>query len=177
MSSEYKFQIIQNNKYSKIFTGKDVLEYEIKVDNEVIITSKTESKKGVGKALVGGALFGEAGMIAGAVAGNTNSTTSQSQKEIHHYTLALKVNDILKPSFVIELVSLQIAEEAAATFAIICQADHQIEENVGLVVEPKLDELEPKLDKFEEIKKYKELLDTGIITQEEFEIKKKEILG
>ena len=31
-------------------------------------------------------------------------------------------------------------------------------------------------DKFVEIKKYKELLDMGIITQEEFEVKRKEIL-
>lgn len=32
-------------------------------------------------------------------------------------------------------------------------------------------------EKFEEIKKYKELLDTGIISQEEFDSKKKEVLG
>ena len=32
-------------------------------------------------------------------------------------------------------------------------------------------------DKFEEIKKYKSLMDDGIITQEEFETKKKELLG
>lgn len=57
------------------------------------------------------------------------------------------------------------------------KAYYQIEVDDELVVEPKLDEAEPKLDKFEEIKKYKELLDIGIITQEEFEIKKKQILG
>lgn len=33
-----------------------------------------------------------------------------------------------------------------------------------------------RTDKFEEIRKYKELLDEGIITQEEFEAKKKELL-
>lgn len=32
-------------------------------------------------------------------------------------------------------------------------------------------------DSIEELKRYKELLDTGIITQEEFEAKKKQILG
>lgn len=32
-------------------------------------------------------------------------------------------------------------------------------------------------DKFEEIKKFKELMDDGIITQEEFETKKRELLG
>ena len=35
---------------------------------------------------------------------------------------------------------------------------------------------EPQGDKFEEIKKYKELLDCGIITQEEFDKKKQELL-
>ena len=100
LSSERKFQVVQENKHSKIFIGQDILEYEIRVDNEVVITSKTKSKKGVGKALVGGALFGGAGMIAGAVAGNGKSKTSQFQKEIHHYILVLKVNDIMNPSFV-----------------------------------------------------------------------------
>ncbi|MDO5294029.1 MAG: SHOCT domain-containing protein [bacterium] len=33
------------------------------------------------------------------------------------------------------------------------------------------------LDKFEQVKKYKELLDSGILTQEEFDIKKKELLS
>lgn len=34
-----------------------------------------------------------------------------------------------------------------------------------------------KEDKFTEVEKYKELLDKGIITQEEFDRKKKELLG
>ena len=37
--------------------------------------------------------------------------------------------------------------------------------------------VEQKYDKFEEIKKYKELLDQEIITSEEFEQKKKELLS
>jgi hypothetical protein len=34
-----------------------------------------------------------------------------------------------------------------------------------------------KADKFEEMKRYKELLDLGIVTEEEYEKKKKELLG
>ena len=175
LSSENKFQVVQGNTYSKIFNGQDILEYEIRVDNEVVITSRTKSKNGVGKALVGGALFGGAGLIAGAVAGNGTSKTSQSQKEMHHYILVLKVNDILNPSFVIELSSLQRAEEVAATFAIICQCENKIEK--GDKFEFESDKNASQLDKFDEIKKYKELLDIGIITQEEFENKKKNLLG
>ena len=168
-SREQKFQIVQGNKYSKIFTGKDILEYEIKVDNEVVITSKTKNKKGIGKAIVGGALLGGFGLIAGAIAGNSKSATKQQQKEIHHYILSLKINDILHPSYVVDLPSLQSAEEVAATFAVLCQNNY-IEENDTATVET-------KYDKFEEIKKYKDLLDSGIITQEEFDAKKKHIMG
>ena len=170
-SSEMKFQVMQDNKFSKIYTGKDLKDYEIKVDNEIVVTSKTKTKKGAGKAIAGGLLFGEAGAIAGAVAGNSKSTTTESQKEIHHYTLVLKVNDMMKPSFVIELPSLEVAEEVTATLMLLC---NQTEEE-AVVETPK----EPKpvvTDKYEELKKLKELLDAGIITQEEFDAKKKELL-
>lgn len=40
-----------------------------------------------------------------------------------------------------------------------------------------MDSEEQNEDKFEEIKKYKELLDSGIISQEEFDAKKAELLG
>ena len=43
-SVERKFQIVKDGKHSKILTGKDVLEYEIKVDNEVVVTSNSKAK-------------------------------------------------------------------------------------------------------------------------------------
>ena len=192
-SADKKLQILSGKYYSKILTGKDIIEYEIKIDNEIVITSNTKNKKGVGKALVGGALFGGVGMVAGAVAGNSKSKTTQSQKEIHHYTLALKINDISCPSFVVKMKSLEMAEQATATLDIISQNESEIETNekvIEEVVQEVVEKTTPKtveevthkpakensLDKFEEIKKYKELLDMGIITQEEFDVQKKRIL-
>lgn len=169
LCADNKFQVVYDNKYSKIFTGKDVLEYQIRVNNEVVITSKTQNQKRVGKAIAGGLLFGGVGMIAGSLAANGKSTTTSHQQEIDHFVLVLKVNDIIHPSFVIELSSLEIAEEIVAIFAIIYQNDANNEEND--------EDLEvQKIDKFTEIKKYKELLDEGIISPEEFETKKKELL-
>ena len=199
-SAERKCQIVQGRKRSKILSGNDILDFEIKVDNEIVLTSKTTTKKGMGKALVGGALFGTPGMIAGAIAGKSKSTTNQSQKEVHHYTLALKVNDIIHPSFVAELESLQLAEEVVATLMIICGSNEQTNNETHAIEEPKLErseipeivsnveikneqqvtvskETSVKMDKFEEIKKYKELFDLGIITKEEFDLEKKRILG
>ena len=186
-SYNHKFQIRKNKKYSKIFNREQVIDFEIKVDNEVVITSKSQTNKGFGKAVVGGVLFGGAGAIAGAIAGNKKTDTSQSQREIHHYTLVLKINDIHTPSLVVELPSLQLAEEVATTLAILCQDSSPVAESSNSVEPPQVakkpntDNTETaknddKMDKFEEIKKYKELLDMGIISQEEFEIEKTRIL-
>ena len=105
----------------------------------------------------------------------------------------MKLNDISCPSFVVKMKSLAMAEQATATLDIITQNDNEakmsanvIEESVPTVIEKSVSKAvekltreptkENNLDKFEEIKKYKELLDMGIITQEEFESEKKRIL-
>ena len=174
-SDTKQFQLLMENRYSKIFLPKDLVDYEIRVDNEVVITSKTKTKKGVGKAVAGGLLFGEAGAIAGAVAGNSKSTTTQTQKEIHHYSLVLKVNDLTKPSFIINIDSVQIAEDVVTSLDILVGNTKKIV--VEEAVQPEAPKETTKLDKFDELKKYKELLDAGVITQEEFDAKKKELLG
>ena len=175
-TKELKFQIMQDKKFSKIISGADIKEYEIKVNNELIITSNTKNKKGVGKAVVGGLLFGGVGAIAGAAAANSKAKTSETQKEVQHYTLALKVNDIIKPSFTIELSNLSVAEEVSATLLLL--SDKNTEDVIEEDTEDKnVDNNKIASNKFEEIKNFKELLDAGIITQEEFDQKKKELFS
>lgn len=177
-SSRMMFQLYTGKYYSRIYTPDDLIDYEIRVDNEIVVTSKTKTKKGVGKAIAGGLLFGDAGAIAGAVAGNSKSSTTSVQKEIHHYSLALKVNDINKPSFITNIDSAELAEDVIATLDIISK--HKIGEPAEMTDyrNPDISNKENgEIDKFTEIKKYKDLLDEGIITQEEFNDKKKEILG
>lgn len=172
-STSLQFQLLIKGRYSRIFSDVDIIDYEIRVDNELVVNSTTRNKKGVGKALVGGALFGDAGLVAGAVAGNSKSSTTSVQKEIHHYTLVLKVNDILRPSFVIEMADVNVAEDVAGTLLILLK--NRKDSKPAETIEEKPSKKED-FDKFAEIKKYKELLDSGIISKEEFEQKKKELL-
>ncbi len=170
---ENKLQIFSERRYSKIYSKNEVLDYELRVDNELVITSA--SKKGMGKSIAMGAighgLFGAggAGMVAGSV--GASQKTKSSQKEIHHYTLLIKVKDINKASYYMNVDTVQIAEEAITMLDIIIgkTAPKEIEEQ-------KASGKEEKLNKFEEIKKYKELLDSGIISEDEFNQKKKELL-
>ena len=120
-----QFQILDNGKYSKIYNPKDLRDFEIRVDDEVVVTANTTNKKSAGKAIAGGLLFGEAGAIAGAVAGNSKSVTTENQKVIHHYSLILKFNDMQKPSFVFNLNDVNVAEEILALLEILNESKEQ----------------------------------------------------
>jgi hypothetical protein len=175
--NENKIQIFSEKKYSRIYSKQEVIDYELRVDNEVVVTSS--SRKGMGKAIAMGAighkLFGSggAGMMAGSLA--ASQKTSSSQKEVHHYTLLIKVKDINKASYYMPIDTVQLAEEVITILDMIIGKGNpkEIEEEH---VEEKPTKNEEKVDKFAEIKKYKDLLDSGIITQEEFDKKKSELL-
>ncbi len=116
-----QFQLMIDDKYSKIYDSNDIREYEVKVDNEVIINSNSVSSKGVSKALAGGLLFGDAGLIAGAIGSDSKTSTITSQKEVKHYQLVIKLNDIVNPVFILETTSLQVVEEVVTTLEILCE--------------------------------------------------------
>lgn len=58
-----------------------------------------------------------------------------------------------------------------------CHSTDISEIKKGETAQPKTSAPTPAVSPIEEIKKYKELLDMGIITQEEFDVKKKQLLG
>lgn len=118
-TNKHLLQIFTERKYSKIYTHNDVLDYELRVDNEIVVTSNTKTKKGVGKAVAGGILLGAEGAIAGSIAASQKSTTTTSQKEVHHYSLVIKVHDLVKASYVISIDNNQIAEEAIAVLDLV----------------------------------------------------------
>ena len=128
---------------------------------------------------------------------SVNSSVQEKRGVVHKYTFIVRLNDLKFPSFVAKDISLEEMEDLGTTFAILLQHKQQAESVVKTRTEvhqevidvpeeqPKeITHEEPKaieqraesFDKFEEIKKYKDLLDNGIITQEEFDAKKKELL-
>ena len=129
--------------------------------------------KSIAMGAIGHGLFGSggAGMMAGSLA--ASQKTSSSQKEVHHYTLLIKVKDINRASYYMPIDTVQLAEEVITILDIIIGKGNPKEiEAAKEAPAPKKEEV----DKFAEIKKYKDLLDSGIITQEEFDKKKSELL-
>lgn len=113
----------------------------------------TKKKGGIGRAVVGGALFGGVGAVVGATTAKsvTTQTGGSTYLRVHLYTYAGNTH-----------VDLWCPPIGADQFFNICV-------NTAPAVQPQ--------SGAEEILKYKKLLDEGIITTEQFNAKKKELLN
>ena len=128
---------------------------------------------------------------------------NETRKIVHKYSFILRLNDLKFPSVVAKDISIELAEELSCTFALIYGDETKRIETVTpkeldaksletsekplieakpepqQIEEKKVSQIETKqsaLDNIELLKKYKELLDEGVISQAEFDEKKKELL-
>lgn len=81
----------------RIHTYDDIISFELDATEELI----TKSKKGIGRAVAGGALFGPAGAIVGAATGKQKATT-QTKKSV--LGVKIIVNDLSNPTEYISLL-------------------------------------------------------------------------
>lgn len=155
---------------------KETYNYSDIVNFELIEDGSSVASGGLGRALVGGALFGGAGAIVGGVTGR-----KKTKGICNSLKLKVTVKDINKPVVYINFIETKtkkdgfvyktIAEEAQqclSTFQLIC--DRQDEEKTEV-------EVNNSSTSADDILKFKELLDAGAITEDEYEAKKKQLLG
>ncbi len=151
----------------KIYNYSDLIDYELSQDGVSAISSRAND------ALVGGVLLGATGAVVGAA----------KSKDVLEFCsslyVSLTVNDTtgfrIQIPFITEKVSkssseytyaVERAKEMIALLQLIKNAN-ELEQKKSTAVD---------LTEIAAIKQYKELLDQGIITQEEFEVKRKELL-
>lgn len=150
--------------YNTISTSKTIENHE----------GKTKRKGRVIGAVVGTALLPGVGTVIGAAHGTGNkkqkgktqasTTTSQSLVEIPA-AATLQLENINTKE--IAVISCNIKSELnAQLLSLKCIEEKSVQKNDNTINDP-----------YEEIKKAKELLDMGILTQEEFDKKKKKLLG
>lgn len=157
-----------------LFSFSDILSFKLLENNGVI------TEGGIGSALVGGALFGATGAVVGAVVGkNTESVLtdmhiSVSMKHVTHSQVDIY---IVKPghgcvsSSGLEYSKYRnIAQEVLSLLTIMTQKSDQEKQiaNTENIIQP---------SSADEIRKFKQLLDEGIISEEEFNLKKKQLIG
>ena len=175
---ENKRQIIFHTGYfggrgnAKVYNYEDIMTFELLEDGSSV------TKGGLGRAVAGGLLFGGVGAIVGGITGG-----KKSKGICNSLKLKITVNDISNPAVYVNLINTatktksltykilyKSAQDALSTLQIICDT---IESEKASTITTQGNSPSAA----DEILKFKKLLDEGVITQEEFDAKKKQLLG
>lgn len=165
------------------YTFADLLDFELYENNAVI------QKGGIGRAIVGGALFGEAGAIVGAA-------TRKSQNVVNalYITVTLKSSGMKKITFINSSVdrsgityrsARKSADEVASELAIIIseaqeqKLQQQVQDHsyISSAPQPTVSRETSPVMIADELLKLKQLLDMGVLTEDEFNQQKQKLLN
>lgn len=163
----------ENNKLWKIlslnvaFNYDDILSFGLLKDGEAI------TQGGIGSAVVGGALFGSVGAIVGGVAGSKKTKT-----EVKEFRLKIITrNDMYSDVYIDFLLMGPVISGSPKYKSYQDSAQKIITELTVITNRLNSHQNQPAVSIPEEIMRYKNLLDIGAITQEEYEVKKQQLLG
>lgn len=154
---------------SVVFHYSDVISFELIEDGESI------TKGGVGQAVAGGMLFGDVGAIVGGVTG-----TRKTKKVINKLNLKIITrHPILSDIHLAFLPMGSVKTGSSAYKGCIYKAQKCMSELARMIDETEANSQNKtqQVSSADEILKYKQLLDCGAITQEEFDAKKQQLLG
>lgn len=167
-------------------TFADLLNYELYENNSVVM------KGGVGRAIVGGALFGEVGAVVGA-----STRKSQNVVDALYIRLTFKSSGMRKITFicnatdrngmayrglrqfadqVVSELEIIMAENQSAVTQTVSQPQYEPQPAPPPVQQPAQTEQSPTLIA-DELLKLKQLLDMGVLTEEEFNQQKQKLLN
>ncbi len=164
---------------------EDVLKITVKEDGNQVI-SKSSSRT-IGGAIVGGAIAGEAGAIVGGLSGDQTI-----KKKIWLVQVAIKLRDITHPSIEIDCFNTtevcyqrKPMDSGSELHKKVSAEAQRIVDLIGVIIDQvdKEEKAKPvtiaKLENptLEDLERLAGLLDRGVITQDEFNEKKKVILS
>ena len=156
------------------FPYTDILDFELLQDGSSVI-----KKGGLGRAAIGGLLFGGSGAIVGALTGAKNQTPTCSELRIK-----ITLNNVANPVVFIDFVKGTAVKKDSVLYRSLADDAASVISMLEVITAKDSGDKQASaqapsapLSGADEIRKYKALLDEGIISQEEFEEKKRQLLG
>lgn len=159
-----------DNPNLPIYDYKKLIDYEV-IENGSQITSGNSKN-----AVIGGLLFGVTGAIVGA------SASKETKDICSELKLRIFLDDIENPQFTVEFVVYDTPKNDILYYES-CERLNDITALLTYILNKNKEKTEKKIpeiqniDIAEEIKKFAELRNQGIITSEEFDEKKKQLLN
>lgn len=148
-----------------IFSYNDIVDFELLQDGESI------TKGGLGSAIVGGALFGSVGAVVGGTIGK-----KKTKQEITELKIKIITKNTFYPDLYINFLTTGKVKSSSFLYKSCCNCAQDILSQLSIMTESASNNNIPLISSADEIMKYKKLLDDNIITKEEFEAKKKQLL-
>jgi hypothetical protein len=169
-----QFVLYINHNFSQVHKYSEVINYEVYENGSSVV------KGTAGEALIGGAFFGLAGMIVGASASKTITENCSSLQ------LAIRLNDINTPQILIEFMGSTPIDKTSDDYKKLkdnlkeaCSVIEYILNNRDLQNAVPAETTLPKQEssKLEQLKEYKRMLDEGLLTTDEYNKLKQQLLG
>lgn len=174
-SFEKYIDIDENNKLWKtpccsnniVFAYNDIISYELLQNGEAI------TKGSLGGAVIGGALFGGVGAIVGGSVG-----AKKTKQEISEFRIKIVTRNICYPEVYINFLTTGKVKSDSFLYKTYSDSAQRVLSLLAIIVDSGSNApVASPVSVPDEILKYKKLLDDGIITQEEFDAKKQQLLN
>lgn len=153
-----------------LFRFDEIIDFELSEDGDTI------TKGGIGRAVAGGILLGGVGAVVGGITGKKKTKT-----EIRSINLRVSLSNEYISAISIECVPSGITcKSGSMTYNMYKQTANDLVslfDHMCSLAENNTNEISTSTTNADEILRYKQLLDCGAITQEEFDAKKAQLLG
>lgn len=163
--ADHAFVYVTSDPQNKCAENYTLFSYDQIVSFELLENGESVASGGIGRAALGGILFGGVG-----------ASTRSYKSVCEELKIKVTVKDYKDPAFYIPLIIIG-TNKSSSEYKEKMKMAQNILSKLQLITSASAPEKTETMDKFEEIRKYKNLLDEGIISQEDFENKKKELLG
>lgn len=177
IDNEHKLFIYQRDiNFSKIYKFSDLINYEVYENGQSMVKGRA------GSALIGGAFFGLTGLIVG------SSMSREIEEKCNQLKLMIRLNDLDRPQIVITYVDNVAWDKTGFTYRAMKENLQQVCSALEYMMNAKTLEqaaakkpvtqiIKEDRSLKEQMQELKEMLDSGLITPEEYEQKKKQLLN